>query len=110
MAGHPAPISSLTFSTRHHRAKRARPTQTIKLHWGLGKHLNLISLRFATFSGCAVRWISGRKYEAWSIGANTERNTEWLTAIQTEKASCRRGNPGRAATGSAAAQTRIRAL
>ena len=25
-----------------------------------------------------------------------KENTEWLTAIQTEKASCRRGNPGRA--------------
>src|SRR5262249_19968926 len=40
----------------------------------------------------------GRKYEARAIGANTERNTEWLTAIQTEKTLCRRGNPGKTPT------------
>jgi hypothetical protein len=39
-----------------------------------------------------VRWISGKTYKAWAIGANTERNTEWPTAIQTRRASCR-GNP-----------------
>src|SRR5262249_61249457 len=40
---------------------------------------------------CNGGWVSGKKYEAWPIGANTERNTEWLIAIQTERASCRRG-------------------
>jgi hypothetical protein len=36
------------------------------------------------------------KNEAWAIGGTP--NTEWLTAIQTEKTSCGSGNPVRAAT------------
>jgi len=45
---------------------------------------------------CSASW--ERRSVSWSCHAITERNTEWLTTVQTEKASCRRGNPVRAAT------------
>ena len=36
------------------------------------------------------------------IGAITERNTEWLIEVRTQRASCQRGNRGRVATRRAA--------
>jgi hypothetical protein len=55
----------------------------------------LDSLRFATFQ--VAQSGGSQLQEAWAIGANTERNTEWLAATRTRRASYR-GNPGRAAT------------
>ena len=47
---------------------------------------------------CNGGWISGKKYEAWTIGANTERNTEWPTAQSEHEGPHAVVNPGRVAT------------
>jgi len=87
-------ISASTCCSHRQRLARA-PSNVSYVH--LSRKAEFISVivpcQALSVFRCNGGWISGKKYEAWTIGANTERNTEWPTAIRTRRASCR-GKPG----------------